>query len=157
TLATTLLFLPTPRLALGGFVSDALAAAYQDLSQLDAALGVSRLAAISALPARLGARRTAALALVMVRSQLSRLLVVWEMGVPIPIPTWFGSGGRQLVSTAPPSALSVSTILITPARQAAYVGDRVGYTAQSRDTSSAVVHGIKHSWSVLQGIARGPR
>src|SRR5262249_46633648 len=137
----------TPRSALTGLASGALEAAYQDLSRLDKALGVSRLAAITALPSRLGVRRTAALTLVMIRSQMSRVVIVWAMGVPIPIPTWFGSGGKQLVSTAPPSASSVSTILISPARRAAYVGDRVGYTAQSRDTGSAVVHGIKHSWS----------
>src|SRR5262249_3256697 len=78
--------------------------------------------------------------------------------VTTPIPLWDGmpligylipAGVKQLVSTGPPSAFSVSTIVISPARRAAFVGDRIAYTAQSRDTSSEVVHGIKDSWSTL--------
>ncbi|MGH9825275.1 MAG: hypothetical protein ACREDR_18755, partial [Blastocatellia bacterium] len=54
---------------------------------------------------------------------------------------------RQL--TSPPSATAVSTVLVNPARQAAFVGDRISYTAQSKDGVGGVVHGIKVSWQSL--------
>ncbi|HWX43144.1 MAG TPA: RHS repeat-associated core domain-containing protein [Blastocatellia bacterium] len=102
--------------------------AYQALAQLDGALGVSR--TVRQVRATLGPH------LFLVR------------GFDFTIPIWIPSSA-QSQATSPPDPSSVSSIVVGPGKHAAFVGDRVAYSAQPRDAGAAVVHGIKFGWSTL--------
>jgi YD repeat-containing protein len=78
----------------------------------------------------------------------SHIVVLNGFGVPIPIPIWISSA-TQSQPTGPPSPSSVSSIVVSPAKHAAFVGDRVAYSAQPREAGGSVVHGIKLNWSTL--------
>jgi RHS repeat-associated protein len=138
--------LPTT-IGIRGTAGLALAIVRARWAEADKALGLSAAAGFSVMPANLGIRSSVMLGKAIIRYNLSHVIVVWPTGAGIPVPIWIPFTAKQVISTAPPSPLSVSTILITPARRAAFVGDRIAYSGQSRDGSSAVIHGIKHTWS----------
>jgi RHS repeat-associated protein len=126
TLTVSLLVLPMP---------------YAELART-ASETVARVAAMAELDASLAVERAAAL-ITLIRSHL---VVLRGFGVPVPF--WVPSGS-QSQATSPPNPSLVSSITVTPAKHAAFVGDRVAYSAQPRDVGAAVVHGIKFSWSTL--------
>jgi hypothetical protein len=66
----------------------------------------------------------------------------------LPSPIWIPSSS-QSQATSPPDPSSVSSIVASPAKHAAFVGDRVAYAAQPRGAGAAVVDGIKFNWSTL--------
>jgi hypothetical protein len=120
----SLLALPMPYAALAQAASDALA---QVTAELNASLVADRAAAF----------------LTMIRSHLFVL-----RGAGFPIPLWIPSSSQRQ-PTGPPSPSLVSTVVVSPAMHAAFVGDRVAYSAQPRDVGAAVVQGIKFGWSTL--------
>lgn len=77
-------------------------------------------------------------------------------GLTTPRPAYvFGAHGTatlaQDAQTALPAerASFTSSIVINSTQAAAFVGDRVSYTAQARDAGGNVIHGIKFAWSSI--------
>src|SRR5262249_35611173 len=92
-----------------------------------------------------GASQTVALAWAKIRPHLFVMRIPpLDFGVPIWIPA-----SSQTAPTGPPDPSKVSSIAVTPIKHVSYVGDRVAYHAQPRDTLAAVVPGIKFNWQSL--------
>jgi RHS repeat-associated protein len=108
------------------------------------ALGQAVSEAFCDLDSAVGATRTASRMLAAIDSHL---MVAWVMGIPVPL--WLRSGSNGQTANPVDRLSDVSTIAVDPANRTAYVGDRVAFTAQARDASGAVVHGVKFNYQTF--------